>query len=348
MRRLRGRDMDLHAFSFITDAPGIGEERYVDIAGQAVQAVVHKVACTPTDLEHDLERLVYMQDEPFITTSVYAQYRVFQAAGEAGVKVLLDGQGVDETFAGYAWFYAVRAAGLLRRGDIAGARRLLAVARNDCHLGMSTSTRLLAAGILPTSLVHLGLRAAEARYQPTWLSASWFRDRSVSPASCHTMDLGLHNLGAAARVSQAQSLPMLLRYEDRNSMAFSVESRVPFVVPSIMEFAPALPDEYLIDAHGVSKAVLRQSMRGIVPDVILDRADKIGFDTPEQQWLFALTPWIERTLFGADPRGLPVLDHRAVREHWQAVCRNQRPFTSAIWRWVNLTIWSRHFGVFFE
>src|SRR5205807_3214015 len=78
------------------------------------------------------------------------------------------------------------------------------------------------------------------------------------------------------------SLPMLLRYEDRNSMAFSIESRVPFLTMPLVDFLLRLPEEHLIGRDGTTKNVFRQAMRGLVPDTILDRRDKIGFQTPEQ------------------------------------------------------------------
>ena len=92
------------------------------------------------------------------------------------------------------------------------------------------------------------------------------------------------------------SLPQLLRSEDRNSMAFSIESRVPFLTPALAEFILALPEDYIVSCNGTSKAVFRQAMRGIVPDSILDRRDKLGFPTPEQQWLASARSWVDRAV----------------------------------------------------
>ena len=84
------------------------------------------------------------------------------------------------------------------------------------------------------------------------------------------------------------SIPHLLRYEDRNSMRFSIESRVPFLDVHLVEYLFSLPEEYLISDAGCSKYVFREAMRGIVPDAILDRQDKIGFATPEK---YGLPKW---------------------------------------------------------
>ena len=91
-------------------------------------------------------------------------------------------------------------------------------------------------------------------------------------------------------------LPALLRYEDRNSMAHSVETRLPFLDHRLVEYAFRLPDKVKLHG-GVSKLILRRTMRGIVPDMILDRRDKIGFATPERDWLLGPLSGVIRERF---------------------------------------------------
>lgn len=141
------------------------------------------------------------------------------------------------------------------------------------------------------------------------------------------------------------SLPMLLRYEDRNSMRFSIESRVPFLTVDLARFALALPEEHLIAADGTSKAVFRAAMRGIAPDAILDRRDKIGFATPERRWLGALRPWVERVLESDAAARVPVLRMDVVRREWTEILAGRRPFDFRVWRWLNLVRWSERLGV---
>jgi asparagine synthase (glutamine-hydrolysing) len=140
---------------------------------------------------------------------------------------------------------------------------------------------------------------------------------------------------------------MLLRYEDRNSMAFSIESRVPFLTPALAGFVLRLPEQYLIDRDGTSKNVFRQAMRGIVPDEVLDRRDKIGFATPEKAWLSTLQPWVERTLACDAARAIPALHPAGMRREWQAVVQGKRRFDFRVWRWVNLIRWAERFQVTF-
>jgi asparagine synthase (glutamine-hydrolysing) len=144
------------------------------------------------------------------------------------------------------------------------------------------------------------------------------------------------------------SLPMLLRYEDRNSMAFSIESRTPFLTPALVNFVFALPEEYIIAADGTSKSVFRRAMRGLVPDAVLDRRDKIGFATPEACWLPALCPWVDKVLQSEVAHALPALHRNVVWQQWQAIRSGRQPFDFRVWRWLNIICWAQRFQVSFE
>jgi asparagine synthase (glutamine-hydrolysing) len=137
----------------------------------------------------------------------------------------------------------------------------------------------------------------------------------------------------------------LLRYEDRNSMAHSIESRVPFLTPALAEFAAGMPDDYLIAADGTGKLVLRRSLRGLVPDPILDRRDKIGFATPEAAWLRTLTPWVKEVFAKASLQGTGPIRLAVVHERWREMSNGRRPFDPVVWRWLNLIRWAELLGV---
>lgn len=141
-------------------------------------------------------------------------------------------------------------------------------------------------------------------------------------------------------------MPGLLRYEDRNSMAFSIESRVPFLTPALASYVLALPEEYIIASNGTTKAVFRRAMRGIVPDTILDRRDKIAFATPERKWLLTLRPWVNRVLASeAGAVQIGALDIEEARREWERVVSNEKPFDFRVWRWLNTIAWAQRFSV---
>jgi asparagine synthase (glutamine-hydrolysing) len=135
----------------------------------------------------------------------------------------------------------------------------------------------------------------------------------------------------------------LLRYEDRNAMAFSLENRVPFLTPALVQLLFSLPEEYLLAADGTRKAVFRQAMRGIVPDVVLDRRDKIGFSVPMAAWFEALAPWIAERLEHVG--GLPGVQAGEVQRRWRGEGRRTDPYM--VWRCVSLSIWAERFGARF-
>ncbi|MCB1547805.1 MAG: hypothetical protein KDJ41_08245, partial [Hyphomicrobiaceae bacterium] len=143
------------------------------------------------------------------------------------------------------------------------------------------------------------------------------------------------------------SLPMLLRYADRNAMAVSVENRVPFLTGELVSFAFGLPDEILIDRQGTLKRVLRDALRGLVPDAVLDRRDKIGFETPEAQW-FARHESVRRIASEAAALPLPPCFTAAIREEIGALGRGTRPYAPYLWRAINVIRWSALFDVAFD
>ena len=331
---------EIHAFSYIADEPAISEEPWVDLLGAHAGAIVHKVRASPDDLLADLDRLIYTQDEPFGSTSIYAQFRVFDLARQHGVKVMLDGQGADEMLAGYRQYVPARLGSLLRQGRLGEAYRF---ANRAAELpGMRGRLRLwLQAG-------RLLMPALGARWLcPAWLNSRWFQERGVELGATRRRcgrDVMRDELCQSVA---ATSLPMLLRYEDRNSMAASVESRVPFLTPAFAELVLRLPEEHLLAADGTSKNVFRAAMRGIVPDAILQRRDKIGFATPEKRWLHKLRPWVDTTLASERARRIPALNLAAVERDWRAVQAGRARFDFRIWRWVNLIRWAERFDVKF-
>src|SRR5262249_27442278 len=135
------------------------------------------------------------------------------------------------------------------------------------------------------------------------------------------------------RTLMHNTLPGLLRYEDRNSMAFSIESRVPFLTSDLVQFLLSLPEEFIIGEDGTSKAVFREAMRGLVPDQILARRDKVGFATPEGDWLRMLHHWVSEVFESDVASALPWLRPDKVRAHWKGIIAGGKPMTSYVWRW---------------
>ncbi len=344
MKKFQDPHQELHTFSYITDHPILSEEKYVDIVNRQNHSSEHKVRITPDDIVRDLDRLVYVQEQPFMSTSIYAQYRVFRLAQEAGIKVMLDGQGADEIFAGYYYLMGARITSLLHQGRLMAAWNI--VRQSPQNMKNHRFRMILAAfgRMLPPDKAVPFMAIVGETLWPAWMKREWFMNKGVN-ARQRLYGRGVSALRDELHYSiEKLSLPQLLRFEDRNAMCHSIESRVPFCNPALAEFAFSLPDHYLLTDQGTTKAVFRQAMRGIVPDPILDR-EKVGFGTPEQDWLNALRPWIEKTLQAEETANLPFINLDSTRKMTLAELETQGFLSGYPWRCLNVFHWARVFSV---
>ena len=335
MRRHLGDAAPLDVFTYVADEPRLSERTWAGIVASATGACINEVRLDPDRLAGELDQLVATQEQPFTTTSMWAQAHVYRAARAAGFKIVLDGQGADEAFAGYAVFRAARLEGLVRRGRLAEARALLAA------MPAARATALLQAlgGLLPDGARGLARRAVGKPVVPAWLDARWLGAAAVEHRP--RLDEAHSPLAAALRDAvTAGGLPMLLRYADRNAMAVSVENRVPYLTTAIVDFALALPDEILIAPDGTLKKVLRDALRGIVPDAILDRRDKIGFETPEAQW-FQRHASVRALARDTAALALPPCFAPAIANDIRALGDGRIPFAPHLWRAINVIRWSQ-------
>jgi asparagine synthase (glutamine-hydrolysing) len=347
MREIGGSSVDLHAFSYVADDPLLSEEKWIRVAAGTADAALWTTGASADELVGDLDRLIETQGEPFGSTSIYAQRRVFALAREHGVTVMLDGQGADEMFAGYRPLVSSRCAALIGRGQVLAAARL---ARRAGSLpGPFDAKWFLARGLaahVPPRAVASVRRLLGHDLVPPWVDGDWLaqHDAEMRPTLYKSRSLHDELLQQLTNVS----LPGLLRYEERNSMAFSIESRVPFLTIPLVEFVGRLPESYLVDGAGTSKSVLRASLRGLVPDEILERKDKVGFETPERQWLTRLQPWVQQTLADDAAHQVRALRLPEVGSEYAAVRAGRRPFAWQLWRCLNLIRWSESFDVVWD
>lgn len=329
--------LKMNTYSYIASDPNLTEESWVDVVTRATNANSYKVFANANNLINDVSELITLQDEPFGSSSIYAQQQIFKAAANNGIKVMLDGQGADEILGGYHFYFAARLISALKSGNFLLMSQLLWQARSS--INKNTMLRSFYY-LLPYKFQKPFYKLANISYLPNWLNYDWFKQFNLhfQPLKTHYGKQVLHE--ELIHTLSKSSLPMLLRYVDRNSMAYSIESRVPFLTPDFVEFALSLPEKFIISNTGVTKSVFREAMRGIVPQAILDRRDKIGFATPEKHWLLEAKDWVSSIIDSDYARSLPFLKHEAMKSQWQQMISGETAFDLRYWRWLNFIKWS--------
>ena len=340
-------DLPLHTFSFIARNDRRSEEIWVDRINEHVGAIPHKVVAQSSDLANDLERLIALQGEPFMSTSVYAQYRVYKLAREEGITVTLEGQGADEMLAGYVGFPGQRMLSMLEQGRVVDAQRFAYQWSRWPGRRYGQAWQYLAAAALPDPLFQLARKYAGHGARAAGLRPDVLREANVDlryMRQTRRADArGRRVMESMANAMQQRFLPGYLREGDRNSMQFSVESRLPFLTLPMASLLMSLPEEYLISPGGETKHVFRAAMRGIIPDEVLDRRDKIGFETPEEHWLGGMADTLREWLRHGEK--IPFLDHEEILRRFDAVMAGKRRCTNQLWRWVNFIKWYELSGV---
>ncbi|MGH7227806.1 MAG: asparagine synthase (glutamine-hydrolyzing) [Nitrospiraceae bacterium] len=336
----KGKAEQLRTFSSCFEDPAYDERRFILPVLARTEAKPHYTFPDSKELAANVEQLVWQQDEPFGSTSIFAQWNVMRMAAQQGVKVLLDGQGADELLAGYHRFFGAFFADLLADGrGLTLLRELRAYWR--LHGPISRyAVADLARALLPASLVSAirGRMTGSAN----WLGAEFRRqggfqmpERSAGPSS--------HVQRLQHALLTGKGLRALLHYEDRNSMAFGIETRLPYLDYRVVEYLYRLDIRHKIHL-GWTKAVLREAMEGILPEEVRWRIDKMGFVTPEDQWLrTSLRELAHDTLADARTRMRGYLNVKAAQRALESHMAGRTNIGNTIWRWMNIELWCRRF-----
>jgi asparagine synthase (glutamine-hydrolysing) len=319
------------------DDAGFDERAYARAVVDRTGAEAHWVTFDADDLVRDLPAIVQAQGEPFGSTSICAGWYVMREARRAGLTVMLDGQGGDEVLAGYRASFGYRLSDLLRAGRLAEATQELrsftqthgprwaAVALATPHV--PERVRLGARGRLrgASPLVSAELRSASA---PAHENGAVFPDR---------LRRQLHVL------LTRRGLPELLRYEDRNSMAHSLEARVPLLDHRLVQLAFSLPGDELI-RRGETKSVLRRALGDLLPPAVRARRDKLGFVTPEARFLRGSLGELAADVFASQSfRERGFADPRAASTRLERHRRGNIRAGMELWRALNLELWAQRF-----
>ena len=325
MARLMQSGTDLHTdglytFSALFPGQSIDESEFIHEVERAVGSIPHYAYPDRDQFWNEIMEWVWYQEEPTIASAPYAYYSVYRVASEH-VKVMLSGNGGDELLAGYIpYFRAYLTSALAQRQYVAGAREIIkGWDLYKKYLGEIVRTRIPGR-----------------------------KSNAISPRELMTQGASLNfeahknlNERLASDVLQ-YSTPDLLRYEDKNSMAFSIEARVPFLDHEMVEFIFSLPIDQKIKG-GWNRAVYRNAMKGRMPEKIRTRRSKIGFTNPDIQWMKAKAGDLRDTFASSSLGSRGLYDQDRLVGAWDEYL-NGRPGDGLIfWRVLVTELWMQRY-----
>jgi len=326
---------ELQTFSAVYQPGQYGDERRFIEEFRPQLKHMHFTTPSAETLLADLPHFVRAHGEPVPTTGPYAQYKVMELA-KGKVVVTLDGQGADEELAGYHYFFGFFFKDLLRRGKIGrlGQEVFHYLTKHRSLYGLASLGYLL----LPERVRTLARVKEKGYLNPEWAAA--YQHTNAIAGQLY----GASSLHEALLDHFEYKLEHLLKWEDRNSMWFSLEARVPFLDYRLVEKVLATPGEQIIK-NGMTKHLLREAMRGVVPEAIRLRRDKIGFGTPQDEW-FRTPAWQELildVLNSPECRERKLIDTSKALALYQQHRAGRLNAAREIWKWVHLEEWFRTF-----
>lgn len=320
-----------HRFSAITavsEQETNSEEGYAKQVVDASDLEWLRVRPSYDDLRAQLASVVDAQEEPFGSTSIVMQYAVMQQARASAIPVLLDGQGGDETLLGYPKYVAAYLASRWRDDGLTGLFGAMKAAGNNN-----------ASWSLGRVLMYLaGSRLAGLRYRHHCREHRYLAGFPPLPAHLRQFaDACFDDFELQRLEIERTNLPVLLRYEDKNSMAHSIETRLPFLDYRLVELALSLPGSLKI-RDGWSKWILRQAMSDRLPRDIAWRRNKLGFEAPERTWQARLQPEMKAAVLRSVLLG-DIANRGRLEQRFSSLSLR------AQWRLFSVALWEQAFGV---
>lgn len=325
----------LNTFSAVYEKGQTGDESsFIDLYKGEVP-FMHYTTPDADSLLRDIENFVRCHAEPIPSTSPYAQFKVMELAHKK-VTVTMDGQGADEHLAGYHYFFGFYFKDLLLRFKwftlIKEAVKYFSIHKSI--YGFKTFLYFLLPSYFKTKS-SVGMK----KYLTEDFKDKYSKNNGV-----------VSNLYASRTMEEAllnhfeYKLEHLLKWEDRNSMWFSIEARVPFLDYRLVENSLATAGNWKI-RNGVTKFILRESMKNILPEKIRTRQDKVGFGTPQEEW-FKTKVWqdtISEILNSKSFASRKIVDVEKANGQFKRYLKGENKFAKEIWKWIHLELWFREY-----
>ena len=329
-----GQAATLHTFTSTFPGDATDEREYVDAVVSSIRAAPHFVTPNAGLFLEEMDHFLRMHDEPVGHLSMYAGYCIARLTREAGVPVTLNGQGSDEILSGYWQFYFLYLRELAKHGH------LLPLLRHFAGAAAGSGNPAL------IGQVPVMLRRFRARSKPAGLVRLRHSSASETAPVLHKI-LALRKQDLRVEEIRSMSLPRLLKWDDRNSMTFSVEGRYPFLDHELIELCLSCAPSTLYHC-GWTKWPLRLGLKGTLPDKIYSRRSKFAFEVPQDKWLCGpmrptLQGWLgqERLLWELVERADVA---RLAEQTWQLQGKRKEP-GQALFRLFVFDRWAEIFGI---
>ncbi len=341
---LKGRHKLQKTFSSLSEDPLLDESQWINEVLKKYQLDAHFIKPNVKLLESSLDDLTYYQDEPFSTTSPFAQWCVFKLAKEQGIKVMLDGQGADEQLGGYAAYWGILLAEKIKNGQLLQfINEYISIRKNSGLSHYSLFQRIVNPFVNGRFSNTIRKIFTDNYDLPFWLDLDESQIDKRDPFLM--LNARTPSFQQYSRIqTQSINLQSLLHFEDRNSMAHSIEARVPFLDHRVVEKSLSLPTQYKFK-QGVSKRILRDSMKNYLPERIYNRHDKIGFATAEETWMKSEHKEFFHEMIQQTIKHPSSVVNKAVIQHTDAIFAGKKEFSSLPWKIISYGNWLKCFNV---
>ena len=300
----------------------------------------HRIEVEHKDFWGEIDHIIYHHDEPFLSPSVYAEWSIYKRVKSSKVKVTLDGHGADEILYGYYTFFGPLLSTKLRKFKIIS---YLTEIINIKKLHNYNLFRLMGMSIRSFIPSFFKEYLYKILGMPTEHS-NWINHQVLgNPRS--KFEFNDKNIYLTSKEQLLKfSVPKQLKWCDRDSMAHSVESRVPFLDYELVDFLYSIPDEYKFH-KGITKRILRDSMKNIIPLKIKNRINKLGFVTPAEEWVFQNKDLYKQRLDEAIHDSQGILKDDKCKERFYNMIDKKIPFDHSFWRVIFFAKWLKVFKV---
>ena len=338
----------MHTFSSIYTDKECNEEKYIKVVNDKWETIPHYIR--PDDYEEKfteyIKEITYYHDGPTQGASLYSQYMVMRGVHEH-VKVVLDGQGADELFAGYIPYYSYYIEDLYDKGsfyDRLKAISVLTIVNKEWPEIIGAISTDVIANLVGINNSYLFENEKKIKEEQKRRTQKLFTDEFLGAVNDEYKAVSFK---CSSKLNSKlcedilnRSIPVLLHNEDSNSMTFSIESRVPFLDYRIVEFAIALDGKYKIK-NSWTKWIIRKSCKKYLPKEIRKRKNKMGFPAPFSRWLREgkSKEEIKDIIYAFGKRNIVPME--TINDLYEAHISGTSDLSAILFKYYNMELWLR-------